>query len=125
MLCDSESRYLLILTENYAALGILQQELLNIKDAIIIFGSSFPRDQEYTQASNSLFTCYLKYWLVSSSALNSVTLVRVSTGVCRKAENQKTENLIAYKISSPNTERSKVKKETYNTVIFTFLFTVF
>jgi len=39
----------LILTENYAALGILQQELLNIKDAIIISDSSFPRDQEYTQ----------------------------------------------------------------------------
>jgi len=45
----SESRYLLILTENYAALGILQQELLKIKNAIIIFGSSFPKDQEYTQ----------------------------------------------------------------------------
>jgi len=39
----------LILTENYAALGILQQELLKIKNAIIIFGSSFPKDQEYTQ----------------------------------------------------------------------------
>jgi len=46
---DSENRYLLILTENYAALGILQQELLKIKNAIIIFGSSFPKDQEYTQ----------------------------------------------------------------------------
>jgi len=45
----SESRYLLILTENYAALGILQQELLKIKNAIIIFGSSFAKDQEYTQ----------------------------------------------------------------------------
>jgi len=45
----SENRYLLILTENYAALGILQQELLKIKNAIIIFGSSFPKDQEYTQ----------------------------------------------------------------------------
>ena len=46
---SSESRYLLILTENYAALGLLQHELLQIKDAIIIFGSSFPKDQEYTQ----------------------------------------------------------------------------
>jgi len=49
MFINSESRYLLILTENYAALGILQQELLKIKNAIIIFGSSFPKDQEYTQ----------------------------------------------------------------------------
>jgi len=57
---DSESRYLLILTENYAALGILQQELLKIKNAIIIFGSSFPKDQEYTQvghACNNSLSC--------------------------------------------------------------------
>jgi len=53
---DSESRYLLILTENYAALGILQQELLKIKNAIIIFGSSFPKDQEYTQVLHTLHT---------------------------------------------------------------------
>ena len=45
----SESRYLLILTENYAALKILQQQLTRLKDAIYIFGSSFPKDQEYTQ----------------------------------------------------------------------------
>ena len=49
LIVSSESRYLLILTENYAALGLLQHELLKIKDAIIIFGSSFPKDQEYTQ----------------------------------------------------------------------------
>jgi hypothetical protein len=60
--CDSESRYLLILTENYAALGILQQELLHIKDAIIIFGSSFPKDQEYTQARNYC-VAYITDWL--------------------------------------------------------------
>jgi len=46
---DNESRYLLVLTENYAALAILQTELLKLKDAIVIFGSSFPKDQEYTQ----------------------------------------------------------------------------
>lgn len=46
-----ESRYLLILTENYAALGILQQHLLEMQDTIIIFGSSFRSDQEYTQVS--------------------------------------------------------------------------
>ena len=49
--CFSESRYLLILTENYAALSILQQELLASKDAIVIFGSSFPNDQQYTQVT--------------------------------------------------------------------------
>jgi len=48
-ICFSESRYLLILTENYAALGLLEQELLVMKNAITIFGSSFRRDQEYTQ----------------------------------------------------------------------------
>ncbi len=48
-----ESRYLLILTQNYAALNILQQQLDSLKDAIIIFGSSFPNDQEYTQVGNS------------------------------------------------------------------------
>ncbi len=47
----SESRYLLVLTENYAALPILQQKLLEMRDTVIIFGSSFPKDQEYTQVS--------------------------------------------------------------------------
>ena len=45
----SESRYLLILTENFAALKILQQQLLQMKNVQYIFGSSFPKDQEYTQ----------------------------------------------------------------------------
>ena len=46
----SENRYLLILTENYAALRIMQQHLLKTSDdAVVIFGSSFPNDQEYTQ----------------------------------------------------------------------------
>ena len=48
---SSESRYLLILTENYAALGILQQQLLDHDKTTVIFGSSFPKDQEYTQVS--------------------------------------------------------------------------
>ncbi|KAK3585590.1 hypothetical protein CHS0354_036776 [Potamilus streckersoni] len=50
--CDS--RYLLLLTENYGALTILQQQILNIQDAIIIFGSSFPSDQEYTQVCRNI-----------------------------------------------------------------------
>ena len=47
---NRESRYLLVLTENYAALPIVEEELLKKKeDPVIIFGSSFPKDQEYTQ----------------------------------------------------------------------------
>ena len=46
---DIESRYMLILTEAYAALGILQQHMKDMGDTITIFGSSFPKDQEYTQ----------------------------------------------------------------------------
>ena len=50
----SENRYLLILTENYAALGIIQQHLLKTsEDAVVIFGSSFPNDQEYTQVKRT------------------------------------------------------------------------
>ncbi|XP_022783821.1 E3 ubiquitin-protein ligase rnf213-alpha-like [Stylophora pistillata] len=61
-----ESRYLLVLTENYAALPILK-ELLRIDDEpqigdesrtvdepVVIFGSSFPKDQEYTQVCRDI-----------------------------------------------------------------------
>ncbi|PFX17552.1 E3 ubiquitin-protein ligase RNF213, partial [Stylophora pistillata] len=51
----SENRYLLILTENYAALPIIQQLLLKTSDgAVVIFGSSFPNDQEYTQICRNI-----------------------------------------------------------------------
>ncbi|KAI8490437.1 hypothetical protein Bbelb_317050 [Branchiostoma belcheri] len=46
---DSEGRYLLILTKNYAALAILHQKMLDPRSTVILFGSSFPQDQEYTQ----------------------------------------------------------------------------
>ncbi|XP_077981891.1 E3 ubiquitin-protein ligase rnf213-alpha-like [Glandiceps talaboti] len=49
-----DSRYLLILTENYAALGILQQEIHQLNNPVVIFGSSFPRDQEYTQICRNI-----------------------------------------------------------------------
>ncbi|KAG8579470.1 hypothetical protein GDO81_010907 [Engystomops pustulosus] len=52
---DLESRYLLILTKNYAALQILQQEFLKENQQHeIIFGSSFPKDQEYTQICRNI-----------------------------------------------------------------------
>lgn len=44
-----ENRYLLFLTENQSALRILQTHLLRDKTPFILYGSSFPNDQEYTQ----------------------------------------------------------------------------
>ncbi|XP_069008985.1 E3 ubiquitin-protein ligase rnf213-alpha-like, partial [Embiotoca jacksoni] len=49
-----ESRYLLILTKNYAALQILQQILSHQIHPEVIFGSSFPKDQEYTQICRNI-----------------------------------------------------------------------
>ncbi|XP_048410924.2 E3 ubiquitin-protein ligase rnf213-alpha-like isoform X2 [Stegostoma tigrinum] len=52
---DNECRYLLILTKNYAALQILQQMFFSRKhQPEIIFGSSFPKDQEYTQICRNI-----------------------------------------------------------------------
>nr|XP_025855696.1 E3 ubiquitin-protein ligase RNF213 isoform X5 [Vulpes vulpes] len=53
---DSESRYLLVLTRNYAALQVLQQQMFfsENQQPEIIFGSSFPRDQEYTQVCRNI-----------------------------------------------------------------------
>lgn len=52
---DTESRYLLVLTRNYVALQILQRELFQEdRQPEIIFGSSFPRDQEYTQICRNI-----------------------------------------------------------------------
>jgi len=44
-----------VLTENYAALPIVEEELLKKKEEpVIIFGSSFPKDQEYTQVPTNV-----------------------------------------------------------------------
>ncbi|XP_016050307.2 E3 ubiquitin-protein ligase RNF213 isoform X1 [Erinaceus europaeus] len=52
---DAESRYLLVLTRNYVALQILQQVLFaGDQQPEIIFGSSFPQDQEYTQICRNI-----------------------------------------------------------------------
>ena len=59
-LLNRESRYLLVLTENYAALPIVHEELLKKRDdPVIIFGSSFPKDQEYTQVPKLLLNSSL------------------------------------------------------------------
>uniref|UniRef100_H0WTB7 E3 ubiquitin-protein ligase RNF213 n=1 Tax=Otolemur garnettii TaxID=30611 RepID=H0WTB7_OTOGA len=52
---DAESRYLLVLTKNYVALQILQQTFFSAdQQPEIIFGSSFPKDQEYTQICRNI-----------------------------------------------------------------------
>eukprot|EP00118_Oscarella_pearsei_P024117 m.299141 g.299141 ORF g.299141 m.299141 type:complete len:999 (+) comp40786_c0_seq43:168-3164(+) len=52
---SEESRYLLLLTENYAALTIVRQRfLVGDEDPVIIFGSSFSKDQEYTQVCRNI-----------------------------------------------------------------------
>ena len=51
----SNTRYLLVMTEEYSALPIIQQMFLKDRnDIYIIFGSSFPKDQEFTQVLNWL-----------------------------------------------------------------------
>ncbi|RXN36446.1 E3 ubiquitin-protein ligase RNF213-alpha-like protein [Labeo rohita] len=52
---DEECRYLLVLTKNYAALRILQETFFSDQcQPEIIFGSSFPKDQEYTQICRNI-----------------------------------------------------------------------
>ncbi|KAM9311530.1 E3 ubiquitin-protein ligase RNF213 [Gastrophryne carolinensis] len=52
---SDDCRYLLILTKNYAALQILQQAILKEnQQPEIIFGSSFPKDQEYSQICRNI-----------------------------------------------------------------------
>ncbi|KAM9457017.1 E3 ubiquitin-protein ligase rnf213-alpha-like isoform 2-T2 [Clarias gariepinus] len=52
---DEECRYLLVLTKNYAALQILQQTFFSEQyQPEIIFGSSFPKDQQYTQICRNI-----------------------------------------------------------------------
>ncbi|XP_072704248.1 E3 ubiquitin-protein ligase rnf213-alpha-like isoform X2 [Ciconia boyciana] len=49
------SRYLLLLTTNNAAFQIIQMtRLIDTSDCDIIFGSGFPRDQEYSQVCRSV-----------------------------------------------------------------------
>ncbi|KAF4115229.1 hypothetical protein G5714_002718 [Onychostoma macrolepis] len=52
---EEECRYLLVLTKNYAALQILQHMFFSDHcQPEIIFGSSFPKDQEYTQICRNI-----------------------------------------------------------------------
>ncbi|XP_061741549.1 E3 ubiquitin-protein ligase rnf213-alpha-like isoform X1 [Nerophis ophidion] len=52
---EEECRYLLVLTKNFAALQILQQTFFSeCGQPEIIFGSSFPKDQEYAQICRNI-----------------------------------------------------------------------
>ena len=44
-----DNRYLLFITENQSALGILRTHLLKDETPYIFYGSSFPKDKDYTQ----------------------------------------------------------------------------
>ena len=69
---DRENRYLLCLTENYAALEILKHDQEGGHPApsdqlepwemepYVLFGSSFPKDKEYTQVSVESTTAVVK-----------------------------------------------------------------
>ena len=52
-----EGRYLLILTENFAALPRIKQLVLkeDEEEPYVIFGSSFPKDLSFTQARVNFF----------------------------------------------------------------------
>ena len=58
---------MLVLTENYAALPIVQQELHKKgEEPVVIFGSSFPKDQEYTQVLTGVLKSILKVLLLAA-----------------------------------------------------------
>ena len=51
----SESRYILLLTKNNAALKIIQeQQLIPATQLHVMFGSNFRQDQEYTQICSNI-----------------------------------------------------------------------
>ena len=50
---NSESRYLLLMTNNFTALQLIP-ELFDVSNCEVIFGSSFPQDQVYIQACRNI-----------------------------------------------------------------------
>ena len=54
-------RYLLVMTEEYSALPIIEEMyLIDHDDVSVIFGSSFPKDQEFAQVTVKHNCQYLK-----------------------------------------------------------------
>ena len=55
-----DTRYVLLMTENYAALRVLEKKFPEENAAAsVIFGSSFPKDQEFTQVFFPTVVIYL------------------------------------------------------------------
>ena len=51
-----DTRYVLLMTENYAALRVLEKRFPKEHAAAsVIFGSRFPKDQEFTQVSKASY----------------------------------------------------------------------
>ena len=67
------------MTENFAALRVLQQHLLRGEDEppFVLFGSSFPKDMEYTQVMHNICRCIHKslIFLLSNYLLPSTKLL--------------------------------------------------
>lgn len=51
---SGESRYILLLTDNFGGLSVLTERLLADRKIVPIFGSSFPSDQEYTKVCTNI-----------------------------------------------------------------------
>ncbi|XP_076815738.1 E3 ubiquitin-protein ligase rnf213-alpha-like isoform X2 [Clavelina lepadiformis] len=51
---EFESRFLLLLTNQYSAVSLLPRVMENISDFLVIFGSSFPRDNDYTEVCRNI-----------------------------------------------------------------------
>ena len=84
-----EGRYLLIMTENFAALSRIKQLLLELdkEEPYVIFGSSFPKDQLFTQARVNFILLrkvpFLREWSVSHVVFphSSTDFLYFSTGL--------------------------------------------
>ena len=50
---DAECRFLMILTKQYSAVNLLP-EILGNRDYVVIFGSSFPHDHDYTEVCRNI-----------------------------------------------------------------------
>ena len=51
---DFESRFLLLLTNQYSAVGLLPKVVGNISNYQVVFGSSFPSDNDYTEVCRNI-----------------------------------------------------------------------
>ena len=50
----SESRFLLLLTNQYSAVSLLPEVMGDVDDYQVVFGSSFPRDNDYTEVCRNI-----------------------------------------------------------------------